>query len=105
MQVFNESLSEKTKLFILNNPNNPTGLVMNQDELEVISIILEQFPNIIVISDDVYNFMVFEEKKEAKLFGSIRNNFERTISLFDGGKMFSATGWQVGWAIGPKHLI
>ena len=58
----------------------------------------------IVLSDDVYEYLTYDEK-QSTLFASIGNNFDKTVSVFSGGKLFSATGWKVGWAIGPDDII
>ena len=57
-----------------------------------------------MISDDVYEYLVFDGK-ETILFATLGDNWNRTVSVFSGGKLFSATGWKVGWAIGPSDII
>lgn len=105
MDLFMTAFSEKTRLFILNNPQNPTGKNLSYDELQQISDILDQyFPHVLVLSDDVYRYHVYDEQ-EHHLFANFNQNWNKTVSLFDGGKIFSATGWTVGWAIGPQKLI
>lgn len=102
---FKQALTSKTKILILNNAHNPTGKLFTLQELELITSILdEEYPNVIVLSDDVYEFLIFDGK-ESTLFASIGNNFMKTVSVFSGGKFFSATGWKVGWAIGPADII
>ena len=78
--------------------------MFTKEELEAISKVLEEYPDVIVISDDVYEFLVFDGK-ETTLFASLGNNYNRTVSVFSGGKLFSATGWKVGWAIGPADIL
>ena len=95
--------SPKVKLFILNTPHNPTGKVFTEDELITITKILEEFPDIIVLSDEVYEFLTFDYRKHLH-FAAIRNNWGKTVSIFSGGKLFNATGWKVGWAIAPTSL-
>jgi kynurenine aminotransferase len=70
----------------------------------LISKILEEFPDIIVISDEVYNFLTFDDKQHV-CFATLDNNWWKTISIYSGGKLFNATGWKIGWSIGPKPLI
>lgn len=53
----------------------------------------------------MYDFCKFEEDKEYLSFANYKNNFDRTITCFNGGKRFACTGWKVGWVIGPKHLL
>ena len=98
------ALSEKTKLMIINNAHNPTGKLYTLDELQVITRILAEYPNVLVLSDDVYEYLTYDGKKST-LFASIEDNFNRTISVFSGGKIFSATGWKIGWAIGPADIV
>lgn len=99
-----KALSTKTKVVILNNAHNPTGKLFTREELEGITNVLNEYPNVIVISDDVYEFLVFDGK-ETTLFASIGDNYNKTVSVFSGGKLFSATGWKVGWGIGPADII
>lgn len=99
-----KSLSSKTKLFLFNNPHNPTGKLFSREEMEQITKVLDEFPHVVVLSDEVYEFLTFDGR-EHTLFANIGNNWDRTISVFSGGKLFNATGWKVGWAIGPKKLI
>ncbi len=97
-------LSDKSKVLILNNAHNPTGKLFTDEELHIISGMVKQYPNLVVLSDDVYEYLVFDGKQTI-LFASIDDNWNRTISVFSGGKLFSATGWKVGWAVGPADLI
>ena len=99
-----QALSDKTKIVILNNAQNPTGKLFTLEELESISNILDEFPQVIVISDDVYEFLTYDGK-ESILFATLGNNYQRTVTVFSGGKLFSATGWKIGWAIGPADII
>jgi len=96
---------EKCKLFILNSPHNPTGKVFTREEYEEIGTMLEkEFPHIIVLADEVYDFLTFDGRVHVP-FAAVGNNWERTVSLYSGGKLFSATGWKLGWAIGPANII
>jgi aspartate/methionine/tyrosine aminotransferase len=68
------------------------------------SKILEEFPNIIILSDEVYDFLTFDGREFIR-FASIGDNFQKTLNFYSGGKLFNATGWKVGWTVGPAHLI
>lgn len=89
---------------ILNNPHNPTGKNFTYEELKELSDILDEYPNVYVMSDEVYEFLTFDGKKHT-LFASIGTNYNKTISIFSGGKLFSATGWKLGWAIAPPDIL
>eukprot|EP00347_Sterkiella_histriomuscorum_P017445 403349344 len=103
--LFRKALSKKTKVLILNNCHNPTGKIFTREELEIISDILDkEFPDVYVISDEVYEFLNFESQPY-NYFANIRNNFRKTFSVFSGGKLFCATGWKVGWTIAPADIL
>lgn len=68
------------------------------------SSILENYPQVIVLSDDVYEFLAYEGG-EYITFSSIGDNYKRTLTCWDGGKLFNSTGWCVAWAIGPEYLV
>jgi kynurenine--oxoglutarate transaminase/cysteine-S-conjugate beta-lyase/glutamine--phenylpyruvate transaminase len=102
---FRNSLNEKTKMVILNTPNNPTGKILSYDEMKEIAKILEKFPKVVVLMDEVYEHMTYDEYDTLPRFANIPGMFERTISATTAGKTFSATGIRVAWAIGPSHLI
>ena len=98
------AMSEKTRILLLNTPQNPTGKVFSREELEKISAIVDKYPRCFVLSDEVYDFLTFDGREHVH-FATIGDNWKRTISVFSGGKMFNATGWKVGWGIGPKELV
>ena len=113
-----EKITPKTRAIILNSPHNPTGKIFTQSEMEVIASSVETAgPQCVVISDEVYKYIVHSSSKEDETsdmtksapghfhFASLPNMWDRTITVSSAGKTFSATGWQVGWCIGPSHLI
>lgn len=99
--------SPRTRMLFLNSPHNPTGKVFSREELKAIAEAIEQHaPNCIVLSDEVYEHIVFEEKAPHIPFASVSPSaYGRTISVYSAGKTFSATGLKIGWAIGPRSLI
>lgn len=97
-------MNDDTKMLILNTPHNPSGKVFTQDELNKLASILKKYPNCIVLSDEVYEHLVYDDCKHIS-FASLPGMFERTITVSSAGKTFSTTGWKVGWAIGPESLI
>ena len=99
-------LTPKTKVLIVNTPHNPTGKMFSQSELEGISKLLENYPQVVVIADEVYEHIVFDPVKEPHISpASIDGLWDKTITLSSAGKTFSCTGWKVGWAVGPARLI
>jgi len=94
--------NEKTKAIIINNPNNPLGKVFSRAELDHMCGLAKKFDTL-VIADDVYEHMVFDG--EMIRIASLPDMWERTITIGSAGKTFSVTGWKLGWAFGPQHLI
>jgi len=92
------------KVFIMNAPHNPTGKVFTVDEMREISEVVAEFPGVVVLADEVYDFLTFDNHVHTP-FASIGNNWERTVSIYSGGKLFNATGWKLGWSIGPAAII
>ena len=97
-------MSEKTRVILLNTPHNPTGKVFTTEELLEISDILSDYPNCYVIADEVYDFMTFDGREHV-LFANIGDNWNRTITIYSGGKLLCCTGWKVGWAIAPAEIL
>lgn len=77
-----KQLSPKTKLLILNTPHNPTGKVFTKEELQKISSIVSQYPQLIVISDEVYEWMVFDDSKHERFFIFLLFNLQNYVSFF-----------------------
>jgi N-succinyldiaminopimelate aminotransferase len=97
------TVNNKTKMIILNNPHNPTGKVYTREELELIAKIAIEH-NLIVLSDEVYEFITYDGTKHIPLAG-LPGMFNRTITISSSGKTFSLTGWKTGWACGSPELI
>lgn len=89
---------------IFNSPHNPTGKVFTIEEIEEISKVLEEFPDIQVISDEVYDVFTFDGRKH-NLFATVGDNYKKTVSIFTSEKFLNITGWSIGWAIGNPGII
>lgn len=95
-------ISNKTKGLVINTPHNPTGMVMsNEDMLELEKIVVKY--DLIVISDEVYNHIVFDGVKHKSVL-QYPELAARSVAIFSFGKTFHATGWKIGYAIAPAHL-
>lgn len=97
-----EAITPKTKALILPYPNNPTGAVMNRQDLEAIADVLRE-TSIMVISDEIYAELTYEGKHVC--FAELPGMWERTITLNGFSKAFAMTGWRMGYACGPKELM
>lgn len=103
---FEEKLNDKTKLIIFNSPNNPTGKIYRYDEYEKIcSIINKKSPNAIIVSDEVYDQIYYDDIKVFPRIANVEGMWEKTVSLYSAGKVFSCTGFRGGWAVGPEYII
>ena len=103
MDELSSKFSSKTKAIFLNNPNNPSGKVFNAEELEGIGELCKKH-DVLVFADEVYEWLVYKPKSLVKM-ASLPGMWDRTITIGSAGKTFSVTGWKLGWAFGPQHLI
>lgn len=97
------AFTSKTKMVIFNTPHNPTGHVLSRPEAEMLARLCVQH-NVVVISDEVYERKVFGGREEIRL-ADLPGMWERTVTLGTASKLFSLTGWRVGWALGPGALV
>ena len=97
------AFTERTKALLVNSPHNPTGTVLDRSDLAEIAR-LAVAHDVLVICDEVYEHLVFDDAEHLPLatFPGMR---ERTIRISSSGKTFSATGWKIGWALGPAELV
>jgi aspartate aminotransferase len=104
-EVLKNILSAKTKILILNSPNNPTGQVYTAEELKNLANVLER-TGVWVISDDIYDRMVFTGDSVAPNIAQVNENLrERVLLVNSMSKTYSMTGWRLGSVIGDKRVI
>jgi len=96
------AFSERTKLFLLNTPHNPTGKVFTRPELEMIAELCVRH-DVTVLSDEVYDRIVFDGHAHIP-FATLPDMWDRTLTINSTGKTFSMTGWKIGYTIGPAEL-
>ena len=97
-----ESITDKTKVLILPYPNNPTGAIMEKEDLEKIAkIVIEK--DLLVISDEIYSALTYKDKHIS--IAAIEGMQERTILINGFSKSYAMTGWRLGYACGPKEII
>lgn len=96
-------IDKKTKVLMINSPNNPCGSVYSKQDLEQIAkLCIEN--NIFVISDEIYSELIYDDVEYASI-ASFENMLERTLIINGVSKTFAMTGWRIGFAAGPKQLI
>ncbi|HJN71628.1 MAG TPA: aminotransferase class I/II-fold pyridoxal phosphate-dependent enzyme [Phycisphaerales bacterium] len=96
-----KAFTDRTKMIIVNSPHNPTGRVFNKEELTLIASLATKH-DAIVLSDEVYDKLVLTGSHIP--IATLPQMKNRTITLRSLGKVFSVTGWKIGWAVAPKHL-
>lgn len=97
------AVGPRTRVLLLNSPHNPTGTVLTRTELEAVADVARTH-DLVVVTDEVYEHLVYDDHEHVPL-ATLPDMFERTVTLSSAGKMFSFTGWKVGWATGPEPLV
>ncbi len=98
-----QAITPKTRMLIVNNPHNPSGRIFSLEDIEQLERILAKHPNVVLLSDEVYEFITFEEKHISA--NTRKNLIDRTIVVSSFGKTFHITGWKVGYLVAPEHLM
>ena len=102
-ETIEKTCTSKTKLIIINNPHNPTGKILSESDFEALEKLLEKYPDILLLSDEVYEYITFEEKHiSAHTREKLLN---RCVMVSSFGKSFHITGWKVGYLVAPEYLM
>jgi aminotransferase len=101
-KALKQQVTSKTKAIIFCYPNNPTGSIMNKQELQSIIQVIKEH-NLLVLSDEIYAELTYDEQHVS--IASIPGMSERTILISGFSKAFAMTGWRVGYATGPSDII
>jgi aspartate/methionine/tyrosine aminotransferase len=96
------AVSARTRAILFNNPHNPTGRLFGDDELEVVASVAREH-ELIVISDEVWEHVLLDGRRFTPI-ATLPDLAERTIKIGSAGKIFSLTGWKVGWMVAPPEL-
>ena len=97
-------INDNTRLIILNNPNNPTGAFTEKNKIDQLAEGLKKFPNVAILSDEIYSRQIFDRKKMPTFF-DYPHLYDRLIVLDGWSKTYSMTGWRLGWAVWPEKLV
>lgn len=99
-------INAKTKAFLFCSPSNPTGKVYSVEELKSIAEVLRSHPHVCIISDDMYNELMFDGTERAPHILDVAPELkDRTLLINGGSKAYAMTGWRIGWGLGPQKLI
>ena len=99
------AITPNTKWLILNNPNNPTGACCSAEELRAIADVMLKHPHVWILSDDMYEHLVFGGFKHATIAQVAPELKDRTLTVTGVSKTYAMTGWRIGFAGGPRPLI
>lgn len=98
------AITEKTKLFVLNSPSNPTGMVYSLSELEALATIIVE-KDLLVVSDEIYEKIVYDDTKHFSIASLNPEIYQRTLISNGFAKAYAMTGWRVGYLAGAEEII
>jgi len=104
-QDLEKAITPKTKWLMLNSPSNPSGAVYTGQEYRALGEVLERHPSVWVISDEIYEHVLFDGRRFACFAASVPQLAARTLTVNGCSKTFAMTGWRLGYACGPVELI
>lgn len=102
-ELLKSYMTDKSRAIILNSPGNPTGVVYTSEEIEALANFLKNY-SIWIISDEIYEKIIFDGLKHVSI-ASFRSLIEKTIVINGFSKSYSMTGWRIGYAAGPIHVV
>lgn len=98
-----QTVKQKTRVLIINNPHNPSGKMMDKEDFDALVQVMIDHPNLILCSDEVYEFITFEKTHFSAHNNEILRNRSVIVSSF--GKTFHLTGWKVGYLVAPEYIM
>lgn len=104
-EILEEVITPKTKWLFLNMPGNPSGAVYSAAELRALGEVLERHPNVLVLSDEIYEHILFDDREFISFAKGCPNLKDRALIVNGVSKAYAMTGWRVGYAAGPQTLI
>jgi len=104
-EMLTKSITSKTKMLLLNSPSNPSGFIYNEKDLKDIGLVLRKYPNLIIASDDIYEHIIFNNKKFTNILNVCPELYDQTVVLNGVSKAYAMTGWRIGYAAGNKKII
>ena len=99
------AITDKTRLFVINSPSNPTGVAYTMKELAALGEVLLKYPQVMIASDDMYEHILWADEPFANIVNGCPELYDRTFVLNGVSKAYAMTGWRIGYAAGPEPLI
>ena len=104
-QQLEQAITERTRLFVINSPSNPSGMAYSLDELKALGEVLKRHPHVMVATDDMYEPILWTGKPFCNILNACPELYDRTFVLNGVSKAYSMTGWRIGYAAGPARVI
>ncbi|HEY9202441.1 MAG TPA: pyridoxal phosphate-dependent aminotransferase [Gammaproteobacteria bacterium] len=104
-QQLKDALTDKTRLFVINSPSNPSGKSYTMAELRALGEVLLDYPNVVVATDDMYEKILWTDEPFCNIVNACPELYERSVVLNGVSKAYAMTGWRIGYAAGPADLI
>jgi aspartate aminotransferase len=99
------AITDKTRLFVINSPSNPTGMAYTKAELNALAEVLKEFPHVMIATDDMYEHILWTDEPFTNILNVCPELYDRTFVLNGVSKAYSMTGWRIGYAAGPAKII
>lgn len=99
------AITAKTKMVVINSPGNPSGAVYTLAELRALGEVLRRYPDVLIVTDDMYEHIALTDDKFANILNACPDLYSRTMVLNGVSKSYAMTGWRIGYAGGPAHII
>jgi aspartate aminotransferase len=99
------AISDKTRMVVFNSPSNPTGVSYSEDELAALGEVLLDHPDILIVTDDIYEHILWGQDKFVNIVNACKDLYNRTIVVNGVSKAYSMTGWRIGYVGGPEAII
>lgn len=99
------AITDKTRLFVINSPSNPTGVAYTLEELKALATVLLEYPDIIIATDDMYEHILWQKGSFVNILNACPELYDRCMVLNGVSKAYSMTGWRIGYAAGPAEII
>lgn len=99
------AITPKTRMFVINSPSNPAGTAYTKAELQELGQVLAKHPHILIATDDMYEHIMWADEPFTNIVMACPELFEQTMVLNGVSKAYSMTGWRIGYAGGPAHLV
>jgi aspartate aminotransferase len=100
-----QAITPRTRMVVINSPSNPSGAVYTLNELKALGEVLRKHPDVLIATDDMYEHIALTDEKFANILNACPDLYPRTMVLNGVSKAYAMTGWRIGYAAGPEHIL